>query len=78
MVKPCLVDVSELDTDIDVHRPDVGPSWIRRHHVLEQRFSTFHRTVTKLQLRKLADHLHFWTQQQWSVPATVRDGTTLA
>jgi len=62
MVRPGLVDVSELDTNVDVDRPDVGPPRIRRHHVLKQRFSSLHRTVTEFQLGKLADHLNLYTQ----------------
>jgi len=61
-VLPCLVDVSELDTDVDVNWPDVGASWICCHQVLKQCFSTFHGTVTELKLGKFADHLKLWKQ----------------
>jgi len=56
-VRPCLIDVSKLDTDVDVDGPNVGPPWIRRHHVLEQCFATFHRAMAEFQLGKLAGHL---------------------
>lgn len=62
-VKPCLVDVSKLDADVDVDRPDICPSWVRRYHVLKQRFAAFHRTVAEFQLGKLADHFDLWTQE---------------
>ena len=70
-MKPRLVDVSKLDADINVDRPDVSPSRIRRHHVLEQCFATLHRTVTEFQLCKLADHLDLWTQQKSDIPTSV-------
>ena len=38
--RPCLVDVTELDADVDVDRPDVSSSRVRRDHVLKQRLST--------------------------------------
>jgi len=61
-VSPRLADVSELDTDVDVNRPDVCPSRICGHQILEQCFTAFHRTVSELELSKLADHLELWKQ----------------
>ena len=62
-VKPCLVDVSKLEADINVDRPNISPSWVRRYHVLKQRFAAFHRTVAEFQLGKLADHFDLWTRE---------------
>ena len=62
-----MVDVAELDTDVDINRPDVGASRICRHQVLKKCFSTFHGTMTELELRKLANHLQLLKRAEHNI-----------